>query len=107
MARNRPQNAAKIATDNLQPDRQSVAVVTRADGSGRLLRHVEGSRETPVLDRMPRIGAGRRLVGRIGGDRRGGAEQKIEALDGCHRLFADQHDLAQSTDEIDAARFLR
>ena len=53
---------------------------------------LNGTVKGDVLERPHRIVAGRRLLGRIGGDRRGRADQEIIGLGRCHRLLAHLHD---------------
>src|SRR5258708_2208858 len=70
----------EAVADDLQPDRHSVRVVAGANRGGGLLRHVEWRRESVVLERMRRIIAGRRLLGRIGGDRRGLGKEETSTV---------------------------
>src|SRR5215467_10581450 len=97
----------EAVADDLQSDRHSIRIVTGANRGRRLLGHVERCREADVLERMRRVVAGRRLLGSIGGDRRGRRDEEIIRLGRCHGFLAHQHHQRQVARRIGRAQLFR
>src|SRR5260370_13645607 len=96
----------EAVADDLQSNRHSVRIVAGANRGGGLFRHVEWRREGDVLERGRRIIAGRRLLGRIGGDRRGRGNEEIGSLSRRHGVLARQHAEREVARPIDPTHFL-